>query len=656
MARGDKASFHDRTQHVLSSADLLRGAGAASNQHYTQLQQHLPMMDHNELLATDGLNFDAIDLSAPHNPQSQSQTPAPLLPSAEIQLPQGSGSSGLGINVSDASGAGPSLSRYSSHDHLSSPSHRNPNQSQGQTPHSFAYGLAVLNQLDAADSRKRTISTATARATETDRAAKTQKTGAESQSQSRRESVSSTGVTPLSRQHSSSGINGMVGNIGMGVGMTGVVSPSEFMHAHIQNVNAASATSSGQQPTDWMEYLREPPPPQGENTNMSADVFSTPPSSSQIHPQSQQQQQTQQPLSQNQSFSPPPPPTRTGIPQQPSAPFAPSPLARTSNASLNLHYNAHAGPSSPNKLNNANTLTNANINVARQSRSSSYSSAHPQSSLSSASLPYGLDHRYINGSATLSHSNPNLFGSIGGGGGVKTESSQPSRPPSPHSHTETSSFLTEESDVDFDDGFDDYEHYEHGEHGGFGFGGEHEADHELEHGDYDMDEGGAGGMSLSRRSSRSRGGGGEPDIDSSPSRRPSRPRPRVRGIVKPRSSAGTSFPTSGKAGASSVGATASAGGSTSGGSGGIGGAGGPTGYGIGPGLSSADMPNAANLVPPGLKADMNRVFDVYLQSVCSNRESHFDAEYFQLALLARSYQGLVSRNDRMLMCVLFPLA
>lgn len=267
MVRGDRTAFQSRTQNVVSSADLLRGFGA--NHHYTSIDGAEPSF------GAESLNFDAINLA----PQS-----GPMV-SPEVSL-------------------SPSEPRFAS----TSVEHSN---AIFQNPQSFAHGLALLDVAD--PSRKRTISTATARAAEPDRAPKTQKT-----TPSRRESVSNSGPHQLNH------------------------SPSEYPQGQ-----------SKSQPTPWFDLIQD----RGfsERDNMSVIDGSH--------------------LKASSSHA-----------RQASVIYTPSSLAR---------------------------------NGVRQSRSSSYSSAHP--SLSS----FGLDHN------------------------VKTGSSQssvvPSRPHSPES------FFTEsETDIDWE--------------------------------------------------------------------------------------------------------------------------------------------------------------------------------------------------------------
>lgn len=129
MARGDRLGFQSRTQNVVSSAELLRGFGA--NHHY-------PAEPADPAFATEVLNFDAINLVS----QSSSLLSAnPHVPPSES-----------------------SFVPIQSTEHVRAV----------QNSQSFAHGLALLEATD--PSRKRTISTATARAIETDRAPKTQKT------------------------------------------------------------------------------------------------------------------------------------------------------------------------------------------------------------------------------------------------------------------------------------------------------------------------------------------------------------------------------------------------------------------------------------------------------------------------------------------------
>jgi hypothetical protein len=268
MARGDKITFQSRAQNVVSSADLLRGFG--TNHHYTSIDSTDPSF------GAESLNFDAMNLA----PQSGSMVPP------EVSL-------------------SPSESRFTS----ASVEHSN---APFQNPQLFAHGLALLDVAD--PSRKRTISTATARATETDRAHKTQKT-----TLSRRESISNSG--PHLSNHS----------------------PSEYLQGH-----------SKSQSTPWFDFIQDPGFSERDNTSV---IEGNHLNKSHISPA-----------------------------RHASAIYTPSSLAR---------------------------------NGVRQSRSSSYSSAHP--SLSS----FGLDQN------------------------VKAESSQssvvPSRPHSPES------FFTEsETDIDWE--------------------------------------------------------------------------------------------------------------------------------------------------------------------------------------------------------------
>lgn len=270
MTRGDRVAFQSRAQNVVSSADLLRGFG--TNHHYASMDGADPSF------GAESLNFDAMNLA----PQSGSMV------SAEVSL-------------------SPSEPRFTS----APVEHSN---TLFQNPQSFAHGLALLDVAD--PSRKRTISTATARATETDRAPKTQKT-----TPSRRESVSNQG--PHIPSHS----------------------PSEYPQGHNKS-----------EPAPWFDFSQDPGFSERDNTSaIDGSHLNT------------------------SHISPP-------HARHASAIYTPSPLSR---------------------------------NGVRQSRSSSYSSAHP--SLSS----FGLDHN------------------------VKTESSQssvvPSRPHSPES------FFTEsETDIDWE--------------------------------------------------------------------------------------------------------------------------------------------------------------------------------------------------------------
>lgn len=270
MACGDRVTFQSRAQNVVSSADLLRGFG--TNHHYPSIEGTDPSF------GAESLNFDAMNLA----PQSGS------ILSPDVSL-------------------SPSEPRFTS----TSAEH---SHAPFQNPQLFAHGLALLDVTD--PSRKRTISTATARATETDRAPKTQKT-----TLSRRESVSNSGPHPSNH------------------------TPHEFSHGH-----------SKSQPTPWFNFMQDHGFPECDSPSAIDGTHLSKPHIPPLHV------------------------------RHASATYTPSSLAR---------------------------------NGVRQSRSSSYSSAHP--SLSS----FGLDHN------------------------VKAESSQssvvPSRPHSPES------FFTEsETDIDWE--------------------------------------------------------------------------------------------------------------------------------------------------------------------------------------------------------------
>ncbi|KAF8308110.1 hypothetical protein DL93DRAFT_1962949 [Clavulina sp. PMI_390] len=165
IARGDRAGFQSKTQHVVSSADLLRGFGTPGGPQYPppiHVHHHHPAGIASEPSSsagfnTEGLNFDTLNIVNSH--------PSLLL--------------------SDAMGRTPSDPMFPTPPSLIEPSSSassqipHPHHSQAHLTHpihsiqSFAHGLALLDASD--PSRKRTISTATARAVEPDKAPKAQK-------------------------------------------------------------------------------------------------------------------------------------------------------------------------------------------------------------------------------------------------------------------------------------------------------------------------------------------------------------------------------------------------------------------------------------------------------------------------------------------------
>lgn len=210
MSRGDRTAFQARAQHVVSSADLLRGFGATQQQ----------PIDIDSYMVTENLNFDAIDLASP-----------PVTSEAQAQP---------GITITET--------RF--------PPDRAPHV---QSPQSFAHGLALLEAAD--PSRKRTISTATARAIDTDRAPKTQKT-----SPSRRESLSQPGGRSLSTN----------------------------------NTSVTSLTSTPSQTPEWSEFIRDPGSMDSDRAHTTENVvFTNAPFSPTHNARSTTQPYTPSPLARN---------------------------------------------------------------------------------------------------------------------------------------------------------------------------------------------------------------------------------------------------------------------------------------------------------------------------------------------------------------------